>query len=131
MTLLGVVCNPDGTASISFSAQNNCQQGVSYVAIGTPDPPLTRVSPANGTIYTGNLCTYPVTWTGTSGNPGFTSVKFGPPSPGSCAGSGYSNGQSDVFTIVVDGLTATTSIEVEGHAGSTTDNFYFNLPGCP
>ncbi len=125
--LLGVECNLDGTASISFNVENNCWKGVSYVAIGTPDP-LVRIAPTDGSSYVGNLCTYPVTWTDTSGNPGFTSIKFGPPA--SCS-SGYSNGRSDVFTIDVSGLTVTTSIEVEGHAGFITDDLFFNLPGCP
>ena len=125
VSFLGYVTDGNGITTITFEATNNCLSGVSYVAIGTDG--WTRVAPTAGSTYTGDLCSYPVTYTGTSGSPGFTSIKFGLPS--NCS-SAYSSGATDVFSIQVSGFDPSTPIKVQGHAGSTTNTFTFTLSSC-
>ncbi|MBI4790158.1 MAG: hypothetical protein HY782_24250 [Chloroflexi bacterium] len=97
---------------------------MSYIAIGTAN--WTRVSPPNGGTYSGNLGNYQVEWTNANGNPGFTSVKFTP------TFSGFSQGASDILRVVVTGFDPNTPIQVQAHAGQTTETFTFQLnnPNC-
>ena len=122
---LGYVDNGDSTTAITFRVTNTCTNDVSHIAIGTDG--WTRILPPDNDTYTGDLGDYSVEWTGNTGNPGFSSIKFGTPF------SGYSNGASDVFIIVVEDFDLDASIQVQGHAGLSTETFnsLLNNPECP
>lgn len=105
---LGYVDNGDSTTAITFRVTNACTNDVSHIAVGTDG--WTRILPPDDDTYTGDLGDYSVKWTGNTGRPGFTSIKFGTPF------SGYSNGVSDVFRIVVEDFDPDTPIQVQGHA---------------
>src|SRR6266436_1303932 len=63
----GYITDPGtGQTTITFRVTNKCMNAVGYVAIGTDG--FTRVAPANGSVYTGNLGDYNVSWTRASGN---------------------------------------------------------------
>jgi hypothetical protein len=113
-----------GQTTINFKATNNCKPNMTYVAIGTDS--FTRVAPANGSVYTGSLGTYNVSWTSANGNPGFVSIKFVP------TFTTFNNGAMDVFKIVVSGFNPNTTVQVQGKAAGTTDTFSFRLStSCP
>jgi len=110
--------------TINFKVTNNCRSTTRYVAIGTST--FTRVAPADGSIYAGNLGTYNVTWTTVNGNPGFVSMKFDP------TFNGFNSGATEVFSIVVNGFNPNTTIQVQGKAGNSTDTLSFLLSTlCP
>jgi hypothetical protein len=113
-----------GQTAISFRVTNKCKYATGYIAIGTDA--FTRIAPADGSTYAGNLGTYEVSWTRTTGNPGFVSVKF------ESRFDNFNNGASDLFVIVVSNFNPNTTIQVQGHAGSATDTFNFLLSTpCP
>ena len=117
-TFLGFVNNGDGTTTITYRVTNACKDPVNYVAIGTDA--FTRIAPANGGEYRGTLASkYAVQWTGTSGNPGFTSIKFSP------VFNSFKSGRQDVFSITVSGFNPNTPLQVQGQAGSSTETFTF------
>jgi len=119
---LGSVTNGVQT-TISFKVTNNCRNATRYVAIGTDG--FTRVAPANGSIYSGSLGTYNVSWTAANGNPGFVSMKFDP------TFNGLNSGATEVFNIVVTGFNPNTTIQVQGKASVTnTFSFLLSMP-CP
>src|SRR5262249_48614764 len=108
-----------GQTTLTFHVTNKCQKAVGYVAIGTDS--FTRVSPANGSVYSGTLGAYNVAWTGTKGNPGFASIKFTPQF------NNFANSASDTFSIVVSNFNATTTIMVQGKTSTTKETFSFLL----
>jgi hypothetical protein len=114
-----------GQATISFVVTNKCKNSVGYVAVGTNG--LTRIGPANGAVYNGNLGNYTVSWTNANGNPGFTSIKF------NALSNNFANGAADVFSVVVNNFNSNTTIPVQGKAGITEETFTFLLSQttCP
>ena len=55
----GYITDPgNGQTTIAFRVTNKCRSLVSYVAIGTGG--FTRVAPADGSVYNGDLCRYDV-----------------------------------------------------------------------
>src|SRR5207244_1337923 len=89
---------------------------------------FTPIAPTNGSVYSGSLGTYNVVWTGTSGNPGFVSIKFQP------TFTSFKSGASDVFSIVVSNFNPNVTIQVAGHAGNQADerfNFLLSQTSCP
>jgi sugar lactone lactonase YvrE len=108
-----------GQTTLTFHVTNKCRKAVGYVAIGTDS--FTRVSPANGSVYQGTLGAYNVAWTGTRGNPGFTSIKFTPQLKN------FANSASDTFSIVVSNFNADTTIMVQGKSSTTQETFSFLL----
>jgi hypothetical protein len=113
-----------GQTTITFNVANNCKPNMTSVAIGTDG--FSRIAPANGSVFSGTRGTYNVSWAGTNGNPGFTSIKFVP------TFTTFNNGAMDVFKIVVSGFNPNTTVQVQGKAGGTTDTFSFLLStSCP
>jgi len=115
-----------GETTIAFRVTNKCSNAVGYVAIGTDG--FTRLAPARDSVYTGTLGSYAVSWANTSGNPGFTSVKFQPQF------STFKSGASDVFSVVVANFNPNTTIQVAGHAGTAADetaSFLLGRTTCP
>jgi streptogramin lyase len=108
-----------GQTTITFHVTNKCKKAVGYVAIGTDS--FTPVAPANGSVYQGTLGAYNVAWTGTSGNPGFASIKFTPQSKN------FANSASDTFSVVVSNFNANTTIMVQGKSSTTKETFSFLL----
>jgi len=124
--LISVVENTaEGTHTISFEVWNFCQQAVSFIAIGTQG--LTRIAPTDGSTYTSPRGTkYNVYWMSDGGNPGFESIKF----QGSTAF--FQNGESDIFTITVDGWYPGYVWTLLGHRGGLYETFAsVDLSGCP
>jgi hypothetical protein len=115
---LGYLTDTNGKTRISFRVTNQCKYAISYVAIGTSD--LTRIAPADGSVYSGQLGRYNVSWTRTTGNPGFVSIAFAPTSKN------FDNGASDVFDITVGNFNVNTIIQVQAHAGTQTGTFSFS-----
>jgi Glycine rich protein len=116
----GYTTDPNtGQTTITFRVTNKCRNAVGYVAIGTDG--FTRLAPANGSVYTGSLGTYNVSWTRASGNPGFVSVKF------SATFKTFANGASDVFSIVVTNFNPATTIMVQGKSDSAQETYSFLL----
>jgi hypothetical protein len=115
---LGHVGSDDGTTTITFRVTNRCPQGTSYVAIGTNDWP--RVAPPPNSMVAGG---YQVEWTDQTGRPGFTSIKFVAPS------TGFGDGASDEFSIVVRDLDPDVPLQTQAHAGEHTETFAFLLSG--
>jgi hypothetical protein len=116
---LGYTTKTSGQTTIAFRVTNKCKNAISYAAIGTGS--LTRIAPADKSIYTGNLGTYTVSWTRNSGNPSFVAVKFEPTLKN------FNNGASEVFSVVVSNFNPNTTIQVEASAGSHTGTFSFVL----
>src|SRR6266481_5512178 len=107
----GYITDPGtGQTTITFRVTNKCMNAVGYVAIGTDG--FTRVAPANGSVYTGNLGDYNVSWTRASGNPGFESIKF------TATLKNFISFASDVFSIVVSNFNPATMIMVQAKAGN-------------
>ena len=89
----GYITDPStGQTTIAFRVTNKCRNPVSYVAIGTGG--FTRVAPADGSSYNGDLSRYDVAWTRAGGTPGFESVKFTPTLKN------FANSASEVFSVV-------------------------------
>jgi hypothetical protein len=82
---------------------------------------MTRIAPADKSIYTGNLGTYNVSWTRGSGNPAFVAVKFEP------VLKNFNNGASEVFSVVVSNFNPNATIQVEASAGNKDGTFSFVL----
>src|SRR5262249_2386073 len=108
-----------GQTTVTFRVTNKCRNVVGHVAIGTDG--FTRLSPANGSVYQGTLGSYKVSWTGTNGNPGFTSIKFEPQF------NNFANSASDTFSVVVSNFNANTTIMVQGKSSTSTETFSFLL----
>jgi sugar lactone lactonase YvrE len=108
-----------GQTTITFRVTNKCRNAVGYVAIGTEG--FTRVAPANGSIYTGNLGPYNVSWTRASGNPAFESVKF------AATLKNFANFASDTFSIVVSNFNPATMMMVQGKADTAQETYSFLL----
>jgi len=115
-----------GQTTISFRVTNKCRNAVSYVAIGTDS--FTSIAPTNGSVYTGSLGNYDVTWTSATGSPGFASIEFLP------RFRSFKNGASEVFNIVVTNFDPNVTIQVAGRAGSAPDetfSFLLSQTICP
>ena len=115
-----------GQTTISFRVTNKCRNTVSYVAIGTDN--ITVVAPTNGSVYTGSLGNYDVTWTSATGSPGFASIQFLP------RFKSFKNGASELFSIVVTNFDPNVTIQVAGRAGSAPDetfSFLLSETTCP
>ena len=115
-----------GQTTITYRVTNKSKQNVSYIAIGTDG--FTPIAPANGSTYSDSLGNYSVTWTGASGNPGFTSIMFQPKFKS------FKNGASDVFSITVASFDPNVAIQVAGQAGTLpkeTFSFPLSQTTCP
>ncbi len=110
-----------GRTTITFRVTNKCTQTVGYVAIGTDN--FTQLAPADGSVYRTSLGNYKVGWTGTTGNPGFPSIKFE-----ANLGS-FNSGASDVFRVVVSDFDPNTTITVTGRAGNLANESFSFLLG--
>jgi hypothetical protein len=108
-----------GQTIVTFRVTNKCKYATGYVAIATGA--FTRISPANDSRYTGSLGIYDVSWTRATGKPGFVSIKF------ETRFDSFSNGASDVFSIVVGNFDPNTTIQVQGRAGFNEETFSFLL----
>ena len=116
----GYITDPStGQTSIAFRVTNKCRNPVSYVAIGTAG--FTRVAPADGSVYNGDLGVYDVAWTRAGGTPGFESVKFTPTSKN------FANSASEVFSVVVSNFNPATMIMVRSKAGNAQETYNFLL----
>src|SRR5436190_116864 len=117
----GYITDPStGQTTIAFRVTNKCRNPVSYVAIGTGG--FTRVAPADGSSYNGDLCRYDVAWTRAGGGtPGFESVKFAPTLKN------FANSASEVFSVVVSNFNPATMIMVRGKAGNAQETYNFLL----
>lgn len=119
---LGYIIHPDGSVEMSVRVTNLCQQSVGYVALGTNG--WSRISPADGSTYTGSLGAYRVAWTGESGQPGYPSIKY------ETQFEGFANDASDHFTARVVGFDAATTVQVTGKAGFNEETFSFVPAAC-
>src|SRR5437762_1300140 len=117
----GYITDPStGQTTIAFRVTNKCRNPVAYVAIGTGG--FTRVAPADGSSYNGDLCRYDVAWTRAGGGtPGFESVKFAPTLKN------FANSASEVFSVVVSNFNPATMIMVRGKAGNAQETYNFLL----
>ena len=116
----GYVTDPaTGQTTIAFRVTNKCRSLVSYVAIGTGG--FTRVAPADGSSYNGDLGPYDVAWTRSGGTPGFESVKFTPTSKN------FANSAAEVFSITVSNFNPATIMMVRGKAGNAQETYNFLL----
>ena len=117
----GYITDPTtGQTTIAFRVTNKCRNPVAYVAIGTGG--FTRVAPADGSSYNGDLCRYDVAWTRAGGGtPGFESVKFAPTLKN------FANSASEVFSVVVSNFNPATMIMVRGKAGNAQETYNFLL----
>jgi len=117
----GYITDPTtGQTTIAFRVTNRCRNPVAYVAIGTGG--FTRVAPADGSSYNGDLCRYDVAWTRAGGGtPGFESVKFAPTLKN------FANSASEVFSVVVSNFNPATMIMVRGKAGNAQETYDFLL----
>ena len=102
----GYITNPsNGQTIIAFRVTNKCRNPASYVAIGTSG--FTRVAPADGSVYNGDLGIYDVAWTRASGTPGFESVKFTP------ALKNFANSASETLNVVVSNFNPASMSELD------------------
>jgi hypothetical protein len=92
---------------------------MSYAVIGTDS--FTRIAPADRSIYNGILGSYNISWTRATGKNGSQGIKFEPTLKN------FSNGASDVFTVVVSGFNASTTIQVEASSAKAKATFSFLL----
>jgi virginiamycin B lyase len=116
----GYITDPTtGQTTIAFRVTNKCRNPVSYLAIGTGG--FTRVAPANGSSYNGDLGPYDVSWTRTGGTPGFESVKFTPTLKN------FANSAAEVFSIVVSNFNPATMMMVRSKAGNAQETYNFLL----
>lgn len=117
---LGYSTDINGKTTITFRVTNKCSQSLSYVAIGTDG--FTRVAPADSGTYVGSLGSYKAVWTSSSGNPGFTSIRFEPKF------STFKSGASDVFSVVVSNFNASKTIKVAARpSGQSQEKYSFLL----
>jgi hypothetical protein len=116
----GYITDPaTGQTTIAFRVTNKCRSLVSYVAIGTSG--FTRVAPADGSSYNGDLTPYDVSWTGRGGTPGFESVKFSPTLKK------FVNSASELFNVVVSNFNPATMVTVRAKAGNAQETYSFLL----
>jgi len=116
----GYITDPStGQTTIAFRVTNKCRNPVAYVAIGTGG--FTRVAPADGSSYNGDLARYDVSWTRTGGTPGFESVKFTPTLKN------FANSASEVFSFSVSNFNPATMMMVRGKAGNAQETYNFLL----
>jgi len=116
----GYITDPStGQTTIAFRVTNKCRNPVSYVAIGTGG--FTRVAPADGSSYNGDLCRYDVAWTRTGGTPGFESIKFTPTLKN------FANSASEMFSVSVSNFNPATMIMVRSKAGNAQETYNFLL----
>jgi sugar lactone lactonase YvrE len=116
----GYITNPsNGQTTIAFRVTNKCRNPASYVAIGTGG--FTRVAPADGSSYNGDLSLYDVAWTRAGGTPGFESVKFTP------ALKNFANSVAEVFSVSVSNFNPATVVTVRAKAGSAQETYNFLL----
>ena len=116
----GYITDPStGQTTIAFRVTNKCRNPVSYVAIGTGG--FTRVAPADGSSYNGDLSIYDVAWTRAGGTPGFESVKFTPTLKN------FANSASEMFNVSVSNFNPATMIMVRGKAGNAQETYNFLL----
>src|SRR6478735_10875024 len=116
----GYITDPStGQTTIAFRVTNKCRNPVSYVAIGTGG--FTRVAPADGSSYNGDLGLYDVAWTRTGGTPGFESVKFTPTLKN------FANSASETFSVVVSNFNPATMVMVRAKAGNAQETYNFLL----
>src|SRR5436189_3932695 len=116
----GYITDPTtGQTTMAFRVTNKCRSLVSYVAIGTGG--FTRVVPADRSSYNGDLSPYDVSWTRTSGTPGFESVKFTPTLKN------FANSASEVFNVVVSNFNPATMVMVRAKAGNVQETYNFLL----
>jgi len=116
----GYITNPsNGQTTIAFRVTNKCRNPASYVAIGTSG--FTRVAPADGSVYNGDLGIYDVAWTRASGTPGFESVKFTP------ALKNFANSASETLNVVVSNFNPASMVTVRGKAGNAQETYNFLL----
>ena len=116
----GYITDPStGRTTIAFRVTNKCRNPVSYVAIGTGG--FTRVAPADGSVYNGDLGIYDVAWTRAGGTPGFESVKFTPTLKN------FADSASEMFNVVVSNFNPATVVMVRGKAGNAQETYNFLL----
>jgi sugar lactone lactonase YvrE len=116
----GYISNPsNGQTTIAFRVTNKCRNPASYVAFGTGG--FTRVAPADGSSYNGDLGLYDVAWTRAGGTPGFESVKFTPTLKN------FANSASEMFNVVVSNFNPATMIMVRSKAGNAQETYNFLL----
>src|SRR5258708_450149 len=116
----GYITDPStGQTTIAFRVTNKCRNPVSYVAIGTGG--FTRVAPADGSSYNGDLCRYDVAWTRTGGTPGFESIKFTPTLKN------FANSASEMFSVSVSNFNPATMIMLRSKAGNAQETYNFFL----
>src|SRR5580765_588590 len=116
----GYITDPStGQTTIAFRVTNKCRNPASYVAIGTGG--FTRVAPADGSSYNGDLGLYDVAWTRTGGTPGFESIKFTPTLKN------FANSASEMFSVSVSNFNPATMIMVRGKAGNAQETYNFLL----
>jgi hypothetical protein len=116
---LGYLTDSSGRTTISFAVTNKCKFGVSHISIGTDT--FTRIAPADGSVYRGNLGSYKVSWTRATGNPTFIGIKFEP------ASKNFNNGAREIFRIVVTNFASNRTIRVVGAGGKVEETFSFLL----
>ena len=116
----GYITDPaTGQTTIAFRVTNKCKSQATYVAFGTGG--FTRVAPADGSLYNGDLGVYNVAWTRTGGTPGFESVKFTP------TAKNFANSASEVFNVVVSNFNPATVVMVRAKAGNAQETYNFLL----
>jgi virginiamycin B lyase len=116
----GYVTDPGtGQTTIAFRVTNKCRNQATYVAIGTGG--FTRVTPADGSLYNGDLGVYNVAWTRNGGTPGFESIKFTP------TAKNFANSASELFNVVVSNFNPATMVMVRAKAGNAQETFNFLL----
>ena len=116
----GYVTNPgNGQTTVAFRVTNKCRNPASYVAIGTSG--FSRVAPADGSSYNGDLGLYDVAWTRAGGTPGFESVKFTPTLKN------FANSVAEVFSLSVSNFNPATAVTVRAKAGSAQETYNFLL----
>ena len=114
----GYITSPsNGQTTIAFRVTNKCRNPASYVAIGTVG--FTRVAPADGSSYNGDLGLYDVAWTRAGGTPGFESVKFTPTLKN------FANSVAEVFSVSVSNFSPATMITVRAKAGNAQETYNF------
>jgi hypothetical protein len=113
--MINNVYNSDGTNTFTFKVWNMCDTGMSYIAFGTAG--LTLISPTSSYRSPVTGINYQVYWMSTSGNPGFTSIKF------QGGGAAIQNGGSDEFTFTVGGWYPGYVWTIQGHRGGQYETF--------
>lgn len=121
---LGYTTNAAGETTMNWRVTNHCRYDVSYVSFGTGTS--TRVSSTHGSNFLGKKGAYLVTWTDTTANPGFKSIKYSP------VNFALNFSENELFTYVVRNFDPTLPIQVKVHAGidGETSTWRFDNTGC-